>query len=1111
MSADRLQQRVDELFVAAVERPADQRDEFLDQAACNDSAEVRQRVRALIAADERADANFAARSPLNLHDFSAEKIRDPRIGERIGPYVIQGRIASGGFGTVYHAVREVPYREDVAIKLLHRDSLAAPPVVQRVLREMQALSDLRHPHIVSQLQANMTSEGEPYIVMEFVRGRPLDQYCDEQQLSIDERLQLFQQICGAVEFAHQHGWLHRDLKPSNILVTDDGTPKLLDFGIAKLVEGELTTGDDTLTQDLIGTPQYMSPEQFGGQAAGPATDVYALGAILYELISGHRAFDVMCGGIDGIVLEAIQHAVKETVPHRPSTLVASNRLTTTGVSKEQLADQRRASPSSLKRCLSGDIDNIVMMAIRKEPTRRYASAAAVADDIQRWLEHRPVLARRDSLAYRTSKFVRRNRRALLIGMTIACCLTATFLALSKTRRTTINNDTEKSLRFVESAQRFVDDDDVARAVVRFHAAYQAAPSGSEMRSAAARMLAGWSRYLGVSLGTESNIRYAFHDRGQLLSVADAHGVISLWDTSELRRVKSFSASGPVSCHALSTDGGTLLAATRSGRICCWDAASGKLRCEQEVGNGVISARFQGNDAFVLQVSEQRVRCLQWEAAPGAAVDELASRALPGELIDADFVADQLLVVAWKSHGKRKVELWDAASLQVRATVVAAASALGPRRISIDERLIAQSYRQDLDERIAVVDLATLQQVVDMPGKAVDLSEGGASLLAKHNRKLALHELSTKSRLDYESDRPFAGRWDAAIAADSQIRVVEACSTPNLQTVVTQLSRQDRQAARSRRLAHPLFSRETHSYDRAEFDPTGRYVVFDNRHDDIAARSRVPWMWAVEPFRVTTAAHLLHPAPRCLSTDGDTVVVANQTELQAWEVSTGMVRKAAIPQVTSVQVGGTEGIVVAGDLNGKVYFLALPAMTVIKQTQLASRQAIRAISICRDENKMLVTTQQEVSLLTDLDLKQSNSVPAQVTLATRGESALDRAKLSDDGSTFALASHVDISIRAARKGAARGIPFDLTAVAGRVGDFVLVNETPKLATIDQGDVFLSIEGHAPLTVGNRRPAACVALRPDGNVLAIGDPISDVSLLNMLDIARPLCVREKSPWL
>ena len=1083
MTGDWLQHRVDELFVAAVEQPACQRTEFLKDATRDDPPEVLTQVMELVAADARVDSNFAARSPFNLHDFTAQDMPDPRIGQRIGGYILRSRIASGGFGTVYHATRETPYAERVAIKLLHRENLAAPPVVRRVLREMQALSDLRHPHIVAQLHANVTADGEPYIVMEHLHGRPLDQYCDENQLSIDRRLKLFREICGAVQFAHEHGWVHRDLKPSNILVSDDGTPKLLDFGIAKLSAWKQVDPQETVTSDLVGTPQYMSPEQFAGKTAGPATDVYALGAILYELISGHRVFDVMCEGIDSVFLDAIQNAINDTVPRRPSTLVASNERTSTGVTKEKVADQRRLSPSGLRRCLQGDIDNIAMMALRKEPSRRYATAAALADDIQRWLDDRPVIARPDSVAYRTSKFVKRNRPALLIGVTIACCISVTVATLNFGHQTLARRDTERAQRLIESAQPLIDNDEIALAITRFHAAHQAAPRGSEMRGAAARMLGGWGRYLGTPLGTQANLRYASNPDGQLLVASRPDGVSTIWDTLRMRQLGSFPSGGPVVCHSFSPDSKTLLTVTRQGQACHWDITTGQALLEQEIGGAVACALLAEDQSLLLEVSPEKVRLLAW-IFEGAIVRELSVRNLSAELVDAEFLANRMLVVGLRSGDTRQVEIWDVPSLQHKRTIAASASALGPRTLATNGALIAQSYWNGTEERTAVMDSTGTNPWGGFPGKMLDVNKTGTRCLVKDDRRLRLRELTPSGNVLKVWPEPMAGRWDAAFDADDGVLVAEVRSEPRLHTVVTSHDLAADTRAISQRFPHPFFSQRPHSRDRTEFGPRGRFALFDSRHDGTLQGTRVPWLWAVEPFLAESTSLQLGSQPRCLGIEDDLVVVATKHALQCWSASAGQQRRLTLPQVTSLAVGCDKQFAVAGDAGGAIHVVELPSLRLVKTIPHTPQQAIRWISLSRDGTTMLVTTQEEACLLVDKLPLVADSMPSRVATTKRKNSAFQKATLSANGSTFAVASHVAVRYCDADTGLQVRFPIDLTALPGSVGDFVLTDEFAQVATVHHGTVgLLGREGeHRP--VGNRTDSECVALRSDGKVLAVG---------------------------
>ena len=885
MTGSRLQQRIDELFVAAIERPELQRAEFLANATQNDPPEIRRMVMELLAADERAHTNFAARSPLNLQDLTADDIQDPRIGQRIDDYVIGSRIASGGFGIVYQATRETPYVEDVAVKMLHRESLAAPHVVRRVLREMQALSDLRHPNIVTQLHSGVTDEGEPFIVMEYIDGRPLDAYCDQEQLSIDQRLRVFQNVCRAVQFAHEHGWVHRDLKPSNILVTDDGVPKLLDFGIAKLSSAKQPGRGETLTDDLVGTPQYMSPEQFAGQTSSPATDVYALGAILYELISGHRVFDVMCRGIDAVLIEAVQGAIRRTVPRRPSILVVSDEKSPTGVTKEKVADQRRLSPAGLKRCLEGDIDNIAMMALRKEPARRYETAAAVADDIQCWLDNRPVAARPESVTYRARKFARRNRQTILIGLVVALCLLSAVIAIDRGRRASSTRDVERAQRYIESAQKFLDDEDIPRAIVDLYAAQQTAPASSDLRDAASRLLAGWGQHLGVPLGFQANLRYVFDPSGRRLAVARPDGTVAAFDTSRLRQLGEFLPEGRVTCLAWSNDGQRLLTVTRQGIAQCWNVLGGIEILEPTNVGTTLAARLCKDQALMVVSEAETLRVFAW-AYGGTSVRELARRSVPDELIQAEFANDHTIVVARRLGDRRQVDLLNAHSLELLQTIKDCEHALGPRRVSADGSVIAQGFRGPSGYRVSLFDGRT-DSAAEIPGKPLDISENGRRILTNQDRQLRLYHTGGKAGPLHAWEGQMSGPWDAAFASDASINVAELGTLRH--TVVRSISLEHQNLTTSQRLPHPFSPQTPHAMDRVKFGPHGRFLLFDNRFDG-EPNDRIPWLWAVQPFLDESME--LEGEPHCLCIENDLVVAATESSLWCWNRSTA--RHARIP-------------------------------------------------------------------------------------------------------------------------------------------------------------------------------------------------------------------------
>jgi serine/threonine-protein kinase len=339
---------------------------------------------------------------------------EPRVERRIGAYRVLRELGHGGMGTVYLAARaDDQYQKQVAIKVVR--GLDSDEVVRYFRRERQILAALDHPNIARLMDGGTTEDGLPYFVMERVEGEPIDRYCDERKLSVQERLRLFQGVCAAVQYAHQNLVVHRDLKPSNILVDAHGVPKLLDFGLAKLLNPEIF-GEAATGTALAMTPEYASPEQARGQRITTATDVYSLGVVLYELLTGHRPYGRQAR--DSLQL---LRAVCEEEPERPSTAVGRTEQRTLPngavwtTTPDAVSRTREGTPEKLRRRLRGELDNIVLMALRKEPQRRYRSVEALSEDIRRYLEGRPVTAHKATVWYRSSKFVRRN--ALGVGAT----------------------------------------------------------------------------------------------------------------------------------------------------------------------------------------------------------------------------------------------------------------------------------------------------------------------------------------------------------------------------------------------------------------------------------------------------------------------------------------------------------------------------------------------------------------------------------------------------------------------------------------------------------------------------------------------------------------------
>ncbi len=401
-NADRWHE-IDALFQEAMDLDSSQWGGFLDQR-CSDDPELHEAVRELLAADLGSGSFLEASAEQVAPDALAEAIGGQaadappdRTGERVGAFRIVRQLGRGGMAGVYLAERaDGDFEQRVAIKFLRR-GLDTEDFVRRFLAERRILSSLEHPNIARLIDGGTTERGLPYLALEYVDGVPITDFCARNRCSIDERLRLFIQVARAVQYAHASLVVHRDIKPSNILVTADGQVKLLDFGIAKLLDPEADPSDTELTRTGFRplTPEYASPEQVRGEPITTASDVYQLGVLLYRLLTGERPYRVSGTGA------TLESAITSTQPSPPSD--AARHL-----DAARAAEHLGASPARVSRRLRGDLDTIVMKALRKEPERRYAAALEMADDVQRHLDGRPIAARRESRLYRTGKFLRRH-------------------------------------------------------------------------------------------------------------------------------------------------------------------------------------------------------------------------------------------------------------------------------------------------------------------------------------------------------------------------------------------------------------------------------------------------------------------------------------------------------------------------------------------------------------------------------------------------------------------------------------------------------------------------------------------------------------------------------
>ena len=423
------------LLDAALQREPADRGAFLERS-CRDESLLRDAQSLLMAVE---DAGSFIEEPALPRPGAAGTAtltwgppapQSPPVGgpKRIGVYEVDRQIGQGGMGTVYLATRaDDVFRKKVAVKVLKR-GMDTDEVVRRFRSERQILANLAHVNIAQVLDGGSTSDGLPYLVMEYVEGTPINTFCDLHRLGLTQRIRLLHKVCGAVGVAHRNLVIHRDIKPANVLVTESGEPKLLDFGIAKLLstEGFPETVVPTRPGSTFMTPEYASPEQVLGKAVTTASDVYSLGVLLYELLTGHRPYY-----FESRRPVDVRKAVCEAEPERPSSAVGKTVELQSGgvrrtVTPRDVSAARREDPRRLRHRLAGDLDNILLKALRKDPQRRYGSVEQLAEDLERYLTGRPVRARPDTFGYRTSKFVQRHR-AMVAAVAVLLLLAGGFV------------------------------------------------------------------------------------------------------------------------------------------------------------------------------------------------------------------------------------------------------------------------------------------------------------------------------------------------------------------------------------------------------------------------------------------------------------------------------------------------------------------------------------------------------------------------------------------------------------------------------------------------------------------------------------------------------------
>jgi len=750
---------VDDLFAAASDVEASSRAEFF--AARRKSAEhnslltegVFDEVAALLNANDRAEAKgFLQQSLIEDEDEQANAF----IGQPLDGYTILSLIAAGGMGEVYLA-RDEELNFDVAVKIVRSGSFGRESLIRRFHAERRILAQLKHPNIAKIFKGGATKDGLPYLVMEYVDGQSILQYADEHKLSTNARLELFRKVCAAVTYAHQHLVIHRDIKPSNVLVTTEGEPKLLDFGIAKLLD-PAQTANETVTGVRAMTPEYASPEQIRGETVTTATDVYSLGVLLYELLTGHRPYRLKNGRPDEVA-----QVICSQQPERPSVAVCrvkdsmlEDRTPLITLTPESVSEKCDGAPEHLRRSLRGDIDNIVLMALRKEPERRYASVEQFSEDIRRHLEGLPVRARKATFSYRSVKFLKRNKLGVAIAALVLMTLLGGIIATTMQRnraegqrlRAERGEHSNRQLLYaarMSLAYQAWETANVGRALELLEAQKPAAGE-ADLRGFEWRLLwrvthdesrvlsgssdaiwsvefspdgskvvaAGWDEKVRVwNMASKQLLRVfdaqagkisrvAFSPNGKYLAAGYANGSALLWEAETGQLVKTLNGhTDAISSLAFSPDGRTLATASADHTLKLWRTETGEAIATLKGHTDYVSSVAFSPDGKTLATGSQDHTAKLWNAVSGKEIVTLKGHSW--WVLTVAFAPDGRTLATSGSDGE--INLWDVASHHEKGTISGAGITINDLRFSPNGKLLAvASY----DNTVKLYDVANLQ-------------------------------------------------------------------------------------------------------------------------------------------------------------------------------------------------------------------------------------------------------------------------------------------------------------------------------------------------------------------------------------------------------------------
>ena len=761
-------QRVKEIFEAALDFPSGERERLLADL-CADDGFVRAEVEALLVAHAESDG-FLAGSPLDQLAIDRAPTVE-LIGRRIGVYELQGEIGQGGMATVYLAERtDDEFSQQVALKLVS-PSLNAVEITRRFKQERQILASLDHPNIARLLDGGTTEEGWPYLVMEYIAGQPITDYCRERSLPLVERLRLFQSVCAAVAYAHRNLVIHRDIKPSNILVTEDGTAKLLDFGIAKVFAPDSASkARQTVTGLHPMTPEYASPEQLREETVATTTDVYSLGVLLYELLVGAHPFD-----LKNLPLHEISRIVCEEEPTPPSAKTG------------QFGKLSYPAAENPSRRLRGDLDNIALKSLRKDARQRYQTVEEFSQDISRHLAGETVNARPATLRYRTGKFIKRHKAQLTLVLVIMLALFG-LLAREVQLRRRVEDQNLKQRRQLYSAQmqqalQHWEDGNLAQ-MRETLTAWQPQSGAEELRgfewgylwrllnSESHNIeLQGGIRTLALSpdgkvigagmdnrtavlcdsqtgqklatLGGHNELirGIAFSPDGKLLATCDAIGITRLWEIAGKREILQVSGHGKNIVHAVafSPDSKTFATAGRDGVAKLWSSETGKeLVAFKSDSAGVRAIVFSPDGRTIFTGSDDTaIRC--WEVATGR--ERKVLKGFPVDVVSLVVTPDGKYLVA--SGSDPEIKMWNLATGKIIRAFTGHTDHVWRLAVSPDGKTLASG---SVDRTVRLWEIASGREIDRIKGHDLEVSflaftPDGRRLITGDHRQLKLWEMN----------------------------------------------------------------------------------------------------------------------------------------------------------------------------------------------------------------------------------------------------------------------------------------------------------------------------------------------------------------------------------